>query len=918
MAVRKEEVQISIAFLTDESRQYAKLVADNQKFIKDLKQAQKEGKDLTEVIGKMTASGEKISKIPLDKLAPTQLIERARQLKQVLALIPQSSPQYKILEAEYKAINNQLAEMRERTKGVTEAQQKAAQGATFFSRALAGVVAVFGGLSLENIIGRVIEFGVKLFGIGTELEGMRQKTQTVFGEAAVIVEGFAEKNARALGLAKQDYLNLATAAGDLLVPMGFTQKAAADLSVELVNQGGILAAWSKGKVDAEQATEILQKALLGERDALNTLGIDIKQSLINDELKRRGLDNLTGESLRQAEALVTLEQITKQSAAANEDFEKSTGGLARQKAQLRAQISEITQKLAEGLLPMFSKLIQFAGPLISMIFDLGKHLFDFGQKLGVFKLTGAIFDFLLTNAIATISAIGVLAKSIGELVTGEFSKAWGTIKSGMAKTGSDWAKEQKSTLLGLFGSTESQTEAKKAGAKIGSALGDGFFEGQFDNLKKNGQREKKELEKQAKEALDARLKAIELAAGREEIALGKQRLDRQISESEFGKQMLLVRQRQYEAEMQTLEAFHQTESKAYLDAQKKLLEIRGTLNRSGTAAPLLSSNGGPAPVSSNQPSAAPGGVDMDEVTLREKFRRQVINELDFNRQLAALRVSQADEKLRMLQEQGLMETAIYKKTLDEKFKAQQEFNETVLENERRTKELKRAIADESLAVAGDALAVGIELLSKDEKARKKHAGAIKAFEIGQVAVNLASEIAGIWRNSNSNPLNALIPGWGAAFAVVQTALATGRAAAQTAKISAQKFYFGGFTGQGFGLPDSTGARPVGIVHEREWVAPRWMVENPVIGSTITALESVRQRGYAAGGMVNTTPVSDTAAMPGAAGGSSSGEMAGLRAEMAGLRRDMGEWARSLRVKMVYADLKEFGDVLTEIEAEAAL
>lgn len=57
---------------------------------------------------------------------------------------------------------------------------------------------------------------------------------------------------------------------------------------------------------------------------------------------------------------------------------------------------------------------------------------------------------------------------------------------------------------------------------------------------------------------------------------------------------------------------------------------------------------------------------------------------------------------------------------------------------------------------------------------------------------------------------------------------------------------GGFTGNGYGTPDHTGYKPAGIVHENEWVAPKWMInQNP---SLFRGLENVRQNGsFAQGG-----------------------------------------------------------------------
>lgn len=66
------------------------------------------------------------------------------------------------------------------------------------------------------------------------------------------------------------------------------------------------------------------------------------------------------------------------------------------------------------------------------------------------------------------------------------------------------------------------------------------------------------------------------------------------------------------------------------------------------------------------------------------------------------------------------------------------------------------------------------------------------------------------------------------------------------------FAKGGFTGKGYGVPDETGFKKAGDVHEGEYVAPKWMVEHPRHAKVFDYLESVRQgknTGYAEGGIV---------------------------------------------------------------------
>lgn len=156
-----------------------------------------------------------------------------------------------------------------------------------------------------------------------------------------------------------------------------------------------------------------------------------------------------------------------------------------------------------------------------------------------------------------------------------------------------------------------------------------------------------------------------------------------------------------------------------------------------------------------------------------------------------------------------------------------------------------------------------ELISQEEFEKKREAIERKAFnkqkrlQIAQVAISLATELANIAANSAGNPLNAFTAGTaGAAQNIALAKIAIARSAVQTGIIASQQFAEGGFTGDGFGSPDSTGFKPAGVVHEGEYVVPKRVLESQKGGRLVGALESMRLNkptplsniGFANGGL----------------------------------------------------------------------
>ena len=109
-----------------------------------------------------------------------------------------------------------------------------------------------------------------------------------------------------MGLTSRAAVGLATDMGDLLVPMGFTRDQAAGMSTDVIGLSGALSEWTGGTRSAAEVADILQKGMLGERDALKSLGISITEADVAAQLAADGNDKLTGSALAQAKAQATL------------------------------------------------------------------------------------------------------------------------------------------------------------------------------------------------------------------------------------------------------------------------------------------------------------------------------------------------------------------------------------------------------------------------------------------------------------------------------------------------------------------------------------------------------------------------------------------------------------------------------------
>ena len=294
-----------------------------------------------------------------------------------LAKMVIGSDEYIAQLEEVKSYRAVLQQHNDALKGV----DKSLQNIDKHKDALNGVGRGWEGLKngLQNYVGlaagafaidSIISAGTALFKTGVEMESLAKKAKTVFGEALPQITMEAEKNAQAMGLTTQQYVAAASAAQDLLVPMGFQRKEAAGISAQLINLSGALSEWTNGQIDSTRVSEILTKALLGEREELKSLGISISEADVQAALAEKGLQDLTGATLQQAEATTTLELILSKSTDAQAQFAAESDSAARRQAELAARFQEIAEKLAVLLLPVFEKLVSVIGVVVEVAGDL--------------------------------------------------------------------------------------------------------------------------------------------------------------------------------------------------------------------------------------------------------------------------------------------------------------------------------------------------------------------------------------------------------------------------------------------------------------------------------------------------------------------------------------------------------------------
>jgi len=315
----------------------------------------------------------------------------------------------------------------------------------------AGIV----GVVLSAAGGAIIGAGMKVADYGGKLDLLRKKSATVFGGELGRVQAWAKANAHAMGLTRGEATGLAAGLADLLIPMGFTRTAAADMATKTTGLAGALAEWSGGTKTAAEVTDILSASFMGERDGLNALGISITQAEVDAELLRKGQDKLTGAQKQQAEATATQALIMAKSKDAQTAYANGAGSLARKQAEAKARIKEMGETLTTTATPLLLAAARVVNNDVIPVFEKFTNWFAGDGKFVVAETaldwTRAIAKF---SEISTRILLGFAERAFGIFMKIEEKMPGGPPKEKLEKAKADFAAWRKGVEDSLGGAVD--------------------------------------------------------------------------------------------------------------------------------------------------------------------------------------------------------------------------------------------------------------------------------------------------------------------------------------------------------------------------------------------------------------------------------------------------------------------------------
>jgi hypothetical protein len=281
---------------------------------------------------------------------------------------------------------------------------------TVFGANFAANVAFAAGRRIGQGISDGISFAFDGIQLASDLGETTTAVQQVFGAAAADIQSFASSANTALGQTRTQALRGAQTFGVFAQQAGLTGKPLSDFSTGLVSLSTDLASFYNSS--PEEAINAIGAGLRGEAEPLRRFGVLLDDATLRAKALALGIYDGSGALTGQQRVLAAQAVIYDQTAIAQGDFARTSGGLANQQRILAASLEDSQAKLGEYLLPGFTAFVQYANAeIIPRIGDLIEKVGP--QLAGALENSGPIFDDFLNLASDGLEGLGLWLDGVG-------------------------------------------------------------------------------------------------------------------------------------------------------------------------------------------------------------------------------------------------------------------------------------------------------------------------------------------------------------------------------------------------------------------------------------------------------------------------------------------------------------------------
>ena len=334
----------------------------------------------------------------LAQQAITQTEAKAELLRQKLAALEELGTEK--TSAEYQRLEKQLVE----TEAAAEQAHKQLQSINqirldHLNKGLdeaARRLSTAGNALTAGLTVPLAAAGVASVNFSSDMQEAVNKVEVAFGNAADSVKSWSSTTLNSIGLAQGTALDMAALFGDMATSMGYSQDAAAQMSMALVNLAADLASFKNIGID--QASTALKSIFTGETESLKELGVVMTQANLEAYALAEGYTTAYTAMDQAQQVAVRYQYVLANTQNAQGDFARTSDSTANQLRIFRESLKEAAAAAGDELLPVITPIIGKLNELIQTFGDLDEGTQKAVVQTGLFlaalgpmlKVTGGI------------------------------------------------------------------------------------------------------------------------------------------------------------------------------------------------------------------------------------------------------------------------------------------------------------------------------------------------------------------------------------------------------------------------------------------------------------------------------------------------------------------------------------------------
>ena len=238
--------------------------------------------------------------------------------------------------------------------------KKTDKGLDLLKKGALALGGAFAASKIADFVGDSIQLGIAA-------EEAGNKFNAVFGPAAGRLGDELDALGDKAGIADFELRNMVATTGNVLLGLGGTTQQAADFSSQLAPLAVDLASFNGEVGNAPDVLKAMTSALTGEREALKTYGVVIKEADVQQRALQISGKDAASELTNLEKATATMQLIMEGAGAAVGDLDRNLDTAATTQARLSAEWKEAQAELGQRFLPVFVDLAEVAIDLVPLM-----------------------------------------------------------------------------------------------------------------------------------------------------------------------------------------------------------------------------------------------------------------------------------------------------------------------------------------------------------------------------------------------------------------------------------------------------------------------------------------------------------------------------------------------------------------------